>query len=190
MPIINFTIRSQDLDNNDTALGGSSHAKKTIRFERGFKMRYLKLLHIFTNINNTNISDNEGQSDNTILFVKISFLNGQNCVYYETVNNTVIEHPGLICIGETVKESNQSTFKDMYKVLHDGKDLLYINQPFTVSFYKLIAKDSPDNADLGVYQATGSHTIQPITQDELRGGMDSGGQYISFTFEYQEDNKK
>ena len=26
----------------------------------------------------------------------------------------------------------------MYKVLHDGKQLLYINQPFTIELFKLI----------------------------------------------------
>ena len=81
--------------------------------------------------------------------------------------------------------------KDCYKILHDGKETLYINQPFTVEFYKLDAVDAAvDNELLAIYNSTESHTIQPISINEFRGTMDSAGQFISFTFEYTEDYKK
>ena len=191
MPIINFTVRSQDLDYKDDSLTDTRIARKTIRFERSFKMKYMKLLHIYHNINNVNMGSNSAQNSNTIIFCKISFLNGNNAVYYETIDGVVKEHNGLICLGETVKNEHETTFKDCYKVLHDGKETLYVNQPFTVEFYKLDAVDaSSGNALLATYNSTNSHTIQPVSINEFRGGMDSAGQFISFTFEYTEDYTK
>ena len=191
MPILNFCIRSQDLDGSSDASSDTRHAKKTIKLEDGYKMRFLKLLHVYHNINNTAISDGEGTSDNTILFARISFLNGNNSVFFEFNGQQTIEHNGMICLGETVKEEHQSVFKDMYKVLHDGKQLLYINQPFEISLYKLTSIDAgADNTDLATYNGTNSHMIQPITVSEFRNGLSSAGQFISFTFEYQEDYSK
>ena len=191
MPILNFCIRSQDLDGSPDAADDTRQAKKTIKLQDGYKMRFLKLLHVYHNINNTNISDGEGTSDNTILFAKISFLNGNNSVFFEFNGQQTIEHNGMICLGETVKEEHQSVFKDMYKVLHDGKQLLYINQPFEISLFKLTSVDAgADNTDLATYNATGSHTIKPISINEFRGSLASAGQFISFTFEYQEDYSK
>jgi len=191
MPILNFCIRSQDLDGSPDASDDTRQAKKTIKLQDGYKMRFLKLLHVYHNINNTNISDGEGTSDNTILFAKISFLNGNNSVFFEFNGQQTIEHNGMICLGETVKEEHQSVFKDMYKVLHDGKQLLYINQPFEISLFKLTSVDAgADNTDLATYNDTGSHTIKPISINEFRGSLASAGQFISFTFEYQEDYSK
>jgi len=191
MPILNFSIRSQELDHNEDANTTIRQAQKTMKLNRTFKMKYLKLLHIYHNIDNTNITNDDGVSDNTIIFAKISFLNGHNSVFYEHKGGEVIEHAGMICLGETIKEQHQSVFKDLYKVLHDGKQLLFINQPFTISLFKLIAKDpAEDNTDVSVYNATDSYSIEPITIPEFRGGLNSGGQYVSFTFEYQEDETK
>ena len=61
MPIINFTVRSQDLDYKDDSLTDTRIARKTIRFERSFKMKYMKLLHIYHNINNVNMGSNSAQ---------------------------------------------------------------------------------------------------------------------------------
>ena len=83
MPILNFSIRSQDLNNNADPDGSTRIAEKTIKLEKTFKIKYLKLLHIYHNVSNANISDDEGTSENTILFAKISFLNVDNSV--ETV---------------------------------------------------------------------------------------------------------
>ena len=191
MPILNFSIRSQDLDNHNDASGSTRPAEKTIKLERTFKMKYLKLLHIYHNISNANISDDEGTSENTILFAKISFLNVNNTVFYEHKNKEVIEHGGMICLGETIKTEGESVFKETYKVLHDGKQILYINQPFTIQLYKLQASDpAVGNTDVGVYNSSESHLIKPINIQEFRGGLDSAGQFISFTFEYQEDYSK
>ena len=41
MPILNFSIRSQDLDNHNDASGSTRPAEKTIKLERTFKMKYL-----------------------------------------------------------------------------------------------------------------------------------------------------
>ena len=191
MPILNFCIRSQDLDGSSDASSDTRHAKKTIKLEDGYKMRFLKLLHVYHNISNTNITDGDGTSDNTILFARISFLNSNNSVFFEFNGQQTIEHNGMICLGETVKEEHQSVFKDMYKVLHDGKQLLYINQPFEISLFKLTSVDAAaDNTDLATYNATGSHTIKPISVNEFRGGLASSGQFISLTFEIQEDYSK
>lgn len=193
MPILNFTIRSQDIDGRDATLNGTDaqSAKKTIRLEHGLKLKYLKLLHIYHNLDNTHISDGDGTSNNTILFAKISFLNANNSVFYEYDAGKTIEHAGMICLGETVKDENSSVFKDLYKVLHDSNQLLFLNQPFTVELFKLVAKDpTAGNTNVSTYNETKSHKIEPITIQEFRGGMDSAGQYISFTFEYKEDPKK
>tara|TARA_R100000773_G_scaffold44068_1_gene43933 strand:- start:1 stop:579 length:579 start_codon:yes stop_codon:yes gene_type:complete len=192
MGILNFSIRSQDIDNASTAGATSSEqAKKTIKLEQHLKLKYLKLLHIYHNIDNPSITDGEGTGTNTIIFAKISFLNGKNSVFYEFNDGKTIEHAGMICLGETVKNDGESVFKDLYKVLHDGKQLLYINQPFQVSLFKLVAKDpTVGNTDIAVYNATGSHKIEPITIQEFRGGLGSAGNYLSLTFEYQEDEKK
>jgi len=191
MPILNFTVRSQDIDNKDAAADSTAPAKKTIRLEQHLKLKYLKLLHIYHNLDNSNISDGDGTSNNTILFAKISFLNGKNSVFFEYNNGQIIEHAGMICLGETIKDENSSVFKDLYKVLHDGKQLLYLNQPFEVSLFKLVAVDpAVGNTNISVYNATNSHKIEPITIPEFRGALDGPGQYISFTFEYQEDTTK
>ena len=161
MGILNFTIRSQDIDHSDSTLNGTDarSAKKTIRLEHGLKLKYLKLLHIYHNLDNTHISDGDGTSN--------------------------------ICLGETIKEENTSVFKDLYKVLHDSNQLLFLNQPFTIELFKLVAKDpTAGNTNVASYNGTKSHKIEPITIQEFRGGMDSPGQYISFTFEYKEDPKK
>jgi len=192
MAILNFSIRSQDIDHASTAGATSTQqAKKTIKLEQHLKLRYLKLLHIYHNIDNTSITDGEGTSNNTIIFAKISFLNAKNSVFLEFNNGKTIEHAGMICLGETVKDEGDSVFKDLYKVLHDGKQLLYINQPFEVSLFKLIAKD-PTNANTSVstFNGTNSHLIEPMTIQEFRGGLGSPGHYLSLTFEYQEDEKK
>lgn len=193
MGILNFTIRSQDIDHSDSTLNGTDarSVKKTIKLEHGLKLKYLKLLHIYHNLDNTHISDGDGTSNNTILFAKISFLNANNSVFYEYDDGNTIEHAGMICLGETIKEENTSVFKDLYKVLHDSNQLLFLNQPFTIELFKLVAKDpTAGNTNVASYNGTKSHKIEPITIQEFRGGMDSPGQYISFTFEYKEDPKK
>ena len=191
MGILNFSIRSQDLDNNADPDGSIRIAEKTIKLEKTFKMKYLKLLHIYHNITNANISDDEGTSENTILFAKISFLNTENTVFYEHKNNQVIEHGGMICLGETVKEEGSSVFKELYKVLHDGKQILFLNQPFTIQLFKLQAADpAVDNTSVATYNSSESHLLKPINISEFRGPLDSAGQYVSFTFEYSEDYSK
>ncbi len=191
MPILNFSMRSQDINNNGDIATSTRIAEKTIKLEKTFKMKYLKLLHIYHNITNANISDDEGTSENTILFAKISFLNVDNTVFYEHKNNQVIEHGGMICLGETVKDEGASVFKELYKVLHDGKGILFLNQPFTVQLFKLQAGDpAVGNEDVATYNATESHLLKPISIQEFRGGLDSAGQFISFTFEYAEDYSK
>ncbi len=191
MPILNFSIRSQDLNNNADPDGSTRIAEKTIKLEKTFKIKYLKLLHIYHNVSNANISDDEGTSENTILFAKISFLNVDNSVFYEHKNNQVIEHGGMICLGETIKTEGESVFKEAYKVLHDGKQTLYINQPFTIQLFKLQAADpAVDNTDVATYNSSESHLLKPISIDDFRGALDSAGQYISFTFEYAEDYSK
>ena len=251
MPILSICMRSQDLDND-----GDS-ATKTFRLESTKKLNYLKLLHIYHNIDNRNISDSAGTSNNSIIFAKFGFLNSNNAVYYENLveetfnltggsevsdgslvagrryviktvgtsdftgvgattnvvgviftstgtngggngkvveasNNSVIrEHQGLVCLGETIKDANTNTFRDAYKVLHDGGSNLYLNQPFRIDLFKLETVDpSVSNSVQSEYDSTNSHLVKPITKSEFRGGLDSGGQYISFVFEYKEDYKK
>jgi len=191
MAILNFTIRSQDVDFAGESSTDTRQAQKTVKLEQHLKIKYLKLLHIYHNLDNSHISDGDGTSNNTILFAQISFLNGKNSVFFEYESGRTIEHAGMICLGETIKDEASSVFKDLYKVLHDGKQLLYINQPFTIKLFKLVAIDpAVDNTDLSVYNATKSHKIEPISIQEFRGSLDGPGQYISFTFEYQEEDTK
>ena len=192
MGILNFTIRSQDLDFSvDAVASDGRQAQKTIKLQDTYKMKYLKLLHIYHNINNINISDGEGTGANTILFCQISFLNANNSVFIEMDGTKTREHAGMLCLGESVKDENECVFKDLYKVLHDGRELLFINQPFTIKLFKLTSKDpDADNTDIATYNSTGSHLIEPITIKEFQGDLAESGQFLSLTFEYQEDTKK
>ena len=62
---------------------------------------------------------------------------------------------------------------------------------FKYPLFKLVAVDpAVGNTDISVYNATNSHKIEPITIPEFRGALDGPGQYLSFTFEYQEDTTK
>lgn len=190
MPILSFSMRSQDLDNP------SSHtnqpAIKTIKLNETYKMKYLKLLHIYHNINNTNIHSESqtSQMANTILFVKLSFLNSNNAMYYEVNNGELTQHTGMLCLGETVKEEHSVSFRDTYKVLH-SKGILYIKEPFTIQLFQLTSKEpTAANADVAVYNATNSHTIEPLTCEQFRGAIDGPGQFISFVMEYEEDDTK
>ena len=196
MPILNITMRSQDLDGGDDSTNNNRLAKKTFNLQRTFRIKYLKLLHIYHNMEYINLhSDGDSDMSNTILFARISFLNGNNSVFYENlVENgipTTREHQGMICLGSTIDKPSTNVFKDMFKVLHDGKEHLYINQPFTIELFKLDpSSPSTDNTNLATYNSTTSHLIVPITQEEFRGDLDSNGQMISFIFEYNEDMKK
>lgn len=191
MPILNFSIRSQEVDNNDDVNTSTRITQKTFKLQNTYKMKYLKLLHIYHNISLDSISDGEGTQQNSIIFAKISFLNSHNTVFYEHNSGEVIEHGGMICLGETSKSQGESVFKELYKVLHDGKQLLFINQPFTIQLFKLVTIDpSATNTNVSVYNATGSHSLQPISIPEFRGSLHEGGHYISFTFEYAEDYSK
>ncbi len=190
MPILNFTIRSQELDN--PADHTTQIAQKTIKLNDTYKMKYFKLLHLYHNINFSNIhnEDDTSQMSNTIIFAKISFLNSQQSVFMETKDGELIQHNGMICLGETIKTPYENTFRDVYKVLH-SKGILYINQPFTVQLFQLGAKDpDADNTAVADYNATGSHLIEPITCDQFRGPLNEGGQYLSLVFEYEEDEGK
>tara|TARA_R100000951_G_scaffold436_1_gene2060 strand:- start:1609 stop:2181 length:573 start_codon:yes stop_codon:yes gene_type:complete len=190
MPILSFTVRSQDLDNPSDHT--TQVATKTIKLPKTYKMKYLKLLHCYHNINFTNIhnEDDVSQQSNTILFASFGFLNGQNAVLFENDNNEVYEHSGLVCIGETVDKPNTCSFRDTYKVLH-SKELLYLREPFKITLFQLRCRDPTDtNSDIDVYNATGSHKIVPITVDQFRGPLTSGGQFISFVFEYEDDQSK
>ena len=184
MGILNFSIRSQDIDFKDAVAADTRQAKKTIKLEQGLKLRYLKLLHIYHNIDNTN-------SNNTVLFCKISFLNSKNSLFIESSGGSTVEHAGLLCLGTTIEDEHKCVFKDLYKVLHDGKQLLFINQPFEISLFKLTSKEPADaNTNITTYNNTDSHKIEPLTIGEFRGGLDSPGQFLSMTFEYQEDESK
>ena len=97
----------------------------------------------------------------------------------------------MICLGETVKDEGSSVFKELYKVLHDGKQILFLNQPFTIQLFKLQAADpSVGNTTVATYNSSESHLLKPINISEFRGPLDSAGQYVSFTFEYSEDYSK
>lgn len=190
MPILSFTMRSQDLDNPSTHT--TQTAKKTIKLRDHYKMKYLKLLHVYHNISFTHIHDEDdiSQSANTILFAKLSFLNGEQAIFYESDANDTIIHNGLIALGETTTDANHTTFRDAYKVLH-SKGLLYIREPFSIELFQLRTSDpASTNDSVATYEATGSHLIKPITCDQFRGPVNSGGHFISFVFEYEEDPTK
>jgi len=190
MPILSFTMRSQDIDN--PADHTTQTATKTINLKQTFKMKYLKLLHLYTNISYTEIHDGDevSQAENTILFARISFLNSKQTQYFESVGGEFIEHSGMICLGESVADPHKTTFRDAYKVLH-SKGTLYINEPFTVQLFQMRSLEpSADNADVATYNAVKSHSIVPVTASEFRGALNGPGQFISFVFEYDDDDSK
>ena len=191
MPILSFSMRSQDIDNAPSET--SSIAIKTIKLNETYKMKYLKLLHIYHNLNSTEIHDGDSISEaqNTILFAKLSFLNSQQAVFYEVdASGQLLQHNGLFCLGESVKEENQTIFRDCYKVLH-SKGVLNINEPFTIQLYQLRSiEPAATNSDVAVYNAVNSHTIAPLSCSEFRGALNGPGQFISFVMEYEEDDTK
>ena len=190
MPILSFTMRSQDIDNPDDHT--SQTAIQTINLKQTFKMKYLKLLHLYTNISYTEIHDGDeiSQAENTILFARISFLNSKQSQYFEVVNGELIEHSGMVCLGESVADPQKTTFRDSYKVLH-SKGTLYINQPFTIQLFQLRSLEAgATNSSVATYNAVESHTIAPITCSEFRGSLNGPGQFVSFVFEYDDDETK
>lgn len=191
MPILSFSMRSQDIDN--PASETSEIATKTIKLNETYKMKYLKLLHIYHNINSIEIHDGDSisQAQNTILFAKLSFLNSQQAVYYEVDNSgNVLQHNGLLCLGESVKDENQTIFRDCYKVLH-SKGILNINEPFTIQLFQLRSiEPATTNDSVAVYNAVNSHTIVPLSCSEFRGALNGPGQFISFVMEYEEEDLK
>jgi len=190
MPILSFTMRSQDIDN--PADHTSQTAIQTINLKQSFKMKYLKLLHLYTNISYTEIHDGDeiSQAENTILFARISFLNSKQSQYFEVVNGEIIEHSGMVCLGESVADPHKTTFRDAYKVLH-SKGTLYINQPFTIQLFQLRSLDpGATNSSVATYNAVKSHTIVPLSCSEFRGALNGAGQFVSFVFEYDDDETK
>jgi len=212
MPILQLSMRSQDLDNGDnfTATSEFQIAKKTFRLNETYKMKYLKLLHVYHNLASANLVDGGG-SANTIIFVKISFLTSGQSVFFESrhkknaagdaiLGSTVETESGLLCLGKTTDDINTIEFRDMYKMLHnDAKNPLIINQPFSIELYKLIDRSDTTNvvaasgltaANVTAYNVVDSHVIVPIQQTEFRGGMDGIGQFINLIFEYTNDDTK
>jgi len=190
MPILSFSMRSQEIDK--PASETDTIATKTIKLNETYKMKYLKLLHIYHNLDYAEIHDpsDSAQASNTILFARFSFLSGKQSIFYEFKDNELIPHPGMVCLGETIKTQHETTFRDAYKVLH-SKGVLYINEPFTIQLYQLRSiEPSADNTDIATYNALNSHTISPITCSEFRGALNGVGQFVSFIFEYDEDDTK
>ena len=191
MPILSFSMRSQELDNPSTET--DTIATKTIKLNETYKMKYLKLLHIYHNLDYTQIHDDSAsnQASNTILFAKFSFLSGKQSIFYEFKDNELVAHPGLVCLGESVKNPHETTFRDSYKVLH-SKGILYIREPFTIQLFQLrsLEPDDVDNTAIATYNAVQSHTIEPIICSEFRGSLGGVGQFVSFVFEYDEDDTK
>jgi len=113
MGILNFSIRSQDIDFKDAVAGDTRQAKKTIKLEQGLKLRYLKLLHIYHNIDNTNITDGEGVSNNTVIFCKISFLNSKNSLFIEDMPFDRKEY--MKEYNKKYRENNKEYYKEYQK---------------------------------------------------------------------------
>jgi hypothetical protein len=208
MPILQLNMRSQDIDGNNLVANQNNIAKKTFRLNRNYKFKFLKMLHLYTNISSENIIDG-GETTNTILFCKISFLGESNAVLYESehilsgsdiVGNETIANGGYLCLGKSVDSINQIDFRDVYKTLHNNaKNPIVINQPFTIELFKLqdVSDDSNTTPESGLsanilstYNKLESHRIVPITQKDFRGTTNGVGQFITFIFEYEEDDKK
>ena len=212
MPILQLSMRSQDLDGGNvfTATSEFNPAKKTFRLNETYKFKYLKLLHVYHNLASANLIDGGG-SANTIIFVKLSFLTSGQSVFFESkhtknadedaiLGSTIESESGLLCLGKTTDEINTIEFRDMYKMLHnDAKNPLVLNQPFTIELFKLIDRQSTSNivaasgltaANITTYNLVDSHVIVPITQSEFRGGYDGIGQFINMIFEYTNDDTK
>ena len=212
MPILQLSMRSQDLDNGAflNATSELQPAKKTFRLNETYKMKYLKLLHVYHNLSSANLIDGGG-SANTIIFVKISFLTSGQSVFFESrhtkntagdaiVGSSVETESGLLCLGKTTDDINTIEFRDMYKMLHnDPKNPLIINQPFTIELFKLVdahnaaivvADTGLTSANVLAYNLVDSHVIVPVSQTEFRGGLDGIGQFINLIFEYTNDDTK
>ena len=106
MPILSFSMRSQEIDNPATET--DTIATKTIKLNETYKMKYLKLLHIYHNIDYSEIHDpdDSAQASNTILFARFSFLSGKQSIFYEFKDN---EKPTYLI-------ANNSKLKKLFKL--------------------------------------------------------------------------
>jgi len=131
MPILNIVLRG-DL------------SSQRIKFDRSYKFRTLKLLHIYHNINSKAFSttqhrpeldtpsslltkDTKIKDHQRLLFAKLSFINHDNSqtLFIEPNSNAGLQSAltitdNHICLGQAKhNSSNELQFKDLYKVLVD-----------------------------------------------------------------------
>ncbi len=131
MPILNIVIRG-DI------------SSQRIKFDRSYKFRTLKLLHIYHNINSKafstsqhrpeldvpgsiNTKDSNIKDHQRLIFAKLSFINHDNSqtLFIEPNSNAGLQSDKTItdnhiCLGQAKhNSSNELQFKDLYKVLVD-----------------------------------------------------------------------
>lgn len=155
MAILSFTIKGNDIGLIDG---------KRIKLDRHRKLKYLKLLHIYHNLETSNLSTEDDRDQQRVLFCSLSFLNTDE-VYNATEENT------LLNVGST-KHTADGTIvnRDLYKVLYNG-GCKYINSDIVVKFFYL-----DHNAQL-----------KQLSEDDVIGTSEDGNSsYFSFTFEIQE----
>lgn len=155
MGILSFTVKGNDIGLIDG---------KRIKLDKHKKLKYLKLLHIYHNLETSNLSTEDDRDQQRILFCNFSFINTDE-VYNATEENTFLTVSGT-------KHSSDGTVinRDLYKVLYNG-GCKYLNDDIIVKFYYL---DHDAN-------------IKQLTSDDVVGSSDEGNtSYFSFTFEYQE----
>tara|TARA_R100000951_G_scaffold39063_1_gene32945 strand:+ start:4585 stop:5064 length:480 start_codon:yes stop_codon:yes gene_type:complete len=155
MAILSFTVKGADIGKID------GHR---VKLHRSMKIKYLKLLHIYHNIETSNLSTEDDRDQQRVIFASLNFVNSD-----EVYNST--EENNFITIGGTKHDtSGQITNRDLYKVLFNG-GCKYLNQDIIIKFYYL-------DHDAQIKQFTAS--------DVVAVGADGNSSYISLSFEYTE----
>lgn len=155
MPILSFTVKGTDIGLSDGV---------RIKLDKHKKIKYLKMLHIYHNLETSNLSTEDDRDQQRVLFCNLNIINTDE-VYNATEENT------FLTIGGT-KHATDGTIvnRDLYKVLYQG-GCKYLNEDIIVKFYYL---DHDAN-------------IKQFTSSDVVGTSDEGNtSYFSFTFEYTE----
>ena len=155
MGILSFTVKGSDIGLNDGAI---------VKLDRHRKIKYLKLLHIYHNLETANLSIEDDRDQQRIIFCSLNFINSDE-VYNATEENN------FLTIGGT-KHSSDGTIvnRDLYKVLYNG-GCKYLNSDIIVKFFYL-----DHNAE-----------IKQFTSDDvISTSADGNTSIFSLSFEYSE----
>lgn len=102
MPCLSIMVKGDDLATTNT-----------FKLRRSLKVKYLKLLHCYHNINATELSVTLDRTQERLIFARFNFLNADNYDNFE-------ENHSYVSLGATKEGTSKSlVVRDLYKVLLD-----------------------------------------------------------------------